>query len=54
MVTTNQKLVIDMEIIKSKKANYFTKESHQSIKETKRRKVHRKLKTTTKQVTKWQ
>ena len=55
MVTTNQKPVIDMQIIKRKKSKYVTKESQQTMKESKGRKDQRKsIETTTKQVTKWQ
>jgi len=52
IVTTNQKLLIDMQRIKRKESKYVTKESQQSMKESKRRKDQRKTtKTMTKQVT---
>ena len=56
IVTTNQKLVIDMQKIKKKESKYITKVSQQTMREeSKRRNNHgRTTKTTTKQVTKWQ
>ena len=55
MVTTNQKLVIDMQRIKRKESKFITKVSQKTMREeTKRKNEQRTTKTNRKQVTKWQ
>ena len=56
MVTTNQKPAIHTQRIKRKQFNYITKESHQTVEEESktRKDQKRSIKTTTKQITKWQ
>jgi len=54
IVITNKKPVMDMQRIKRKESKYITKESQQTMKESKRRKDQRKTtKITSKQITKW-
>ena len=43
MVTKNQKPVIDMQRTKKKELKYITKESQQTMKESKKRKDKRKI-----------
>ena len=52
MIHTNQKPVIDMQRIKRKESNYITKESQQTMKESKRR-IREKLQNNHKTI-KWQ
>ena len=53
MVTINQKLVIDMQGIKTKESEYITKEIHQTMKESKKR-SKKNYRNTTNQVSKRQ